>query len=167
MAFITCLLVREARGQESTHGCCRATGRWVSDPKGALGRASGSAPERCLRYLHHTSDVAARDGGSTVTKLCSEGARLPFGRAKGERWWSCHCTNAERGRTGYVAAAEEEEEEEEEVGISLTSKPNMSHQDPTAASGKRAGVHGQRLACGIAQSQAAAGTRDHLGEEKK
>lgn len=64
-------------------------------------------------YLHHTSDVTRRDGGSTVTKPCPKGAGLLFGGAKGERWRSCHCTSAERGRTGYVAAAEEEEEEEE------------------------------------------------------
>lgn len=47
------------------------------------------------------------------------------------------------------------------------SKTNMSHQDLTAAGGEHAGVHGQRQACGIARSRAAAVTRDNLGEEKK
>jgi len=107
-----------------------------------------------------------RDSGRMVTEPCSEGAGLPFGEAKGERWWSCHCTSAARCRTGYVVAAEEEEQEEE-MGISPMSRTNTSHQDPTAAGGKLAGVRGQRQARGIARSCAAAATRGHLGEEEK
>lgn len=87
-----------------------------------------------------------------VTKLWSQCARLLFGGAKGEEWWSCHHTSAEWGRTGCVVADEEEE-------------MSMSYQDPTTAGSKHASVH--RQAQTITWSFDTADTTDHIGEEKK